>query len=156
MRVNYDEKKLRDLSVLILEQENSVASDLTYSVMKAGGTVVGPATCAADADFFLDVEDIDVAIVGEFPASFKEINFAHRLEDLGIPFVFHVGQYSTAWDVIFPDVVVMQKGTAHDRIMSQLARLAEDSQSTGDFVDIDPAYVHSGYAEHAHIGSMIQ
>lgn len=128
---------LCDVRVLILEREVQVASDLTLAVSRAGGTVIGPSPSARDADDLLQSEAIDIAILGHFPANIRDLNFARKLEEHGIPIVFHVTSAANAWSAIFPDAVVMQKGASHDRIVAQLARLVEGMPRVSDFLCID-------------------
>lgn len=121
--------------ILILEPDDVIASDLTYTISRSGGQVAGPCRNSADAMIELDTDTIDAVVIGRFPAGFKDLNFAHRLEENFIPFVFHVDVATTAWSTIFPDVAVLQKGCSHTRLIAQLARLVEEQPPVPYFLN---------------------
>jgi DNA-binding response OmpR family regulator len=74
--------------ILVLEEENSLAMELTWIVEDAGYSVVGPEKSVAETSRMLAWNKIDLALLDTNIGGQKLFPVAKMLDTLGVPFVF--------------------------------------------------------------------
>jgi len=114
---------LDDMKILVVEDEALIALDLSMILEERGADVHGPCGTVEDAvdavDETLDAAILDVDLHGRsvFPV-------ADRLQEIGIPFVFHTGRYDVGTlNARYGDVVVLSKPAGDEAIVRVLAGL---------------------------------
>ena len=82
--------------VLIVEDDAFIALDIEDVLQEAGYAITGPAATVAEAIALIEADDTpDVALLDYNLGRETSIPVAHRLEELGIPFLFLSGQVSS-------------------------------------------------------------
>lgn len=78
---------LRDVRVLVVEDEFLIASELGSALAGAGARLVGPCASAREALHLLDAECVDIAVLDVLLADGDSSAVATRLHERGIPYV---------------------------------------------------------------------
>jgi CheY-like chemotaxis protein len=114
---------LKDMTILIVEDEALVALDLSMILEERGASVAG--TCGTVEEAFAAVEDkIDAAILDVDLHGRLVFPVADRLKANGTPFVFHTGRYDTAsLRERYGDVIVLEKPAGDEKIVTALASM---------------------------------
>ncbi|HET6157927.1 MAG TPA: response regulator [Dongiaceae bacterium] len=92
-----DDSELKDLSILVVEDEPVIAIDTACTVVRAGGSVVGPAYSLNEAFETIANTKLDGALLDINLRSEKVFRLADALADRGVPIVFITGEI---WPVI--------------------------------------------------------
>ncbi|WP_119304889.1 response regulator [Dongia deserti] len=94
-----DSSDLKGLSILVVEDEPVTAIDTACMIVRAGGTVVGPAHSLDQAFETVADAQVDGALLDINLRNEKVFSLADALADRGVPIVFVTGEI---WPVI-PD-----------------------------------------------------
>lgn len=85
---------MRDMRVLIVEDEILIALELRDNLRDAGATVVGPALSIAEAMRLIDSVGVTAAILDARLGAEESLPVAKRLAADGIPFILHTGNFA--------------------------------------------------------------
>jgi DNA-binding response OmpR family regulator len=115
---------LQSHRVLIVEDEIFIAAELEDIVRDAGAEVVGPAMSASEAMHLIENQEVTAAVLDVRLGSHDSLGVARRLQDAGIPFVFHTGNddkknLSTKW----PRVPIVRKPATPEELVAALVAL---------------------------------
>ncbi len=122
---------LKNLPILLVEDEVLVSMDIEFALADAGAQVVGPAgSLEAAIDVFEAHPEIagailDVSLIGEdvYP-------LAIQLSSKSIPIVFHTGHaVEDALLAQFPDAAVCVKPVPAEKLLAELGALLKTRQS---------------------------
>ena len=114
-------KPVQGRTILLVEDDYTVAMDLQSSFEEAGATVVGPVGRVDDAmGLVWDVFDIDIAVLdinlhGEFA-----FYVAQALRERGIPFVFASGYGRRGLPKAFERIPLCEKPLEYDLLAATL------------------------------------
>ena len=86
-----DTKRLSGRRILLVEDEAFVAMNLAMALQDAGAIVTGPVMRLADAVAAAEAGEHDGAILDVDLAGEDVFPAARRLDERGVPFVFHTG-----------------------------------------------------------------
>jgi CheY-like chemotaxis protein len=92
-----DSSDLKGLSILVVEDEPAIAIDTACTIVRAGGTVVGPAYSLGQAFEEIANSQVDGALLDINLRNEKVFSLADALADRGVPIVFLTGEI---WPVI--------------------------------------------------------
>ena len=114
--------------VLVVEDEMLPALEMELAIEDAGGTPLGPIDTLARGLAFLDGaegERIDVAILDVNLHGVEVFPLAERLQERGVPFLFHTGHGSREeLKDRFPDAPLCSKPVQVEVLLAEAARLA--------------------------------
>ncbi len=128
---------LDGLHILLVEDEYLIALDVETICLDHGATQVTIAGRLAELQDRSLTDGVDAAIVDLMINGVPTLNFAARLQQQGIPFIFATGHMMT--DDIrarFPHVELVEKPYSGDDLVRALAAAhrAAPSQSAGDVI----------------------
>ena len=92
-----DGSELKGHSILVVEDEPIFATETACAIVAAGGSVVGPAYCLAEAFAMTEGAELDGALLDLNLRNEKVFSLADTLADRGVPIVFVTGEI---WPVI--------------------------------------------------------
>jgi CheY-like chemotaxis protein len=92
-----DSNGLKGLSILVVEDEPVIAIDTACMIVRAGGTVVGPAYSLDEGLEAIAHAKLDGALLDINLRNEKVFSLADQLADRGVPIVFVTGEI---WPVI--------------------------------------------------------
>ena len=119
---------LAGLSVLIVEDDCIIATDLSETLHMAGAQVIGPAPTISDAIRLIDEDGIDAAVV-DFRLGAETTNLiALQLAEKSIPYFFHSGSCEEVLKV-FPGTKIIKKPSRPDEIVEAVLMCTD--QRTG-------------------------
>jgi len=94
--VDWQAQSLDTRHILVVEDDFTIASNLTKSLEKLGASIIGPANSVASAMALIEsAEKLDAAVLDIHLGSEKVFPVAQALLARGVPFVFTTG-YSQA------------------------------------------------------------
>jgi DNA-binding NtrC family response regulator len=110
---------LREIRILIVEDNVAVASNLREVLVRAGGEVIGPVNTLAQAQRAAESEVLSVAILDIDLNGLQVWPVARILESRGIPFVFHsASPLADEWR----HHVRLEKPAKHTNLIQSLAQ----------------------------------
>ena len=119
-------ERLLGKRVLVVEDESMLAMDLGFALEDEGAEVAGPSGTVSEALTLLDAElaDIDAAILDVDLHGLDVFPVARRLQEAGVPFLFHTGHATSAeLGAVFPDAPVCTKPTLPERLAEEVSHL---------------------------------
>ncbi len=114
---------LKDLRILVVEDEYFLANDLARVLTSEGADVVGPTATACEAFQLID-KPIDAAILDIKLADGQAFAIAEELARLRVPFAFATGYGPDTIPHRFQDVVRIDKPFDTRAVGSVIARIA--------------------------------
>ena len=124
---------LRDLHILVLEDEFIIALDLESLCRDHGAADV--TVCASIDELGSDPFSLpfNLAIVDVMLGGMPTLDFARQLEERGIPFVFATG-YSASEGMLrdFPDVPVVTKPFSPESVIQALSQATRRTEDLGN------------------------
>ncbi|WP_298091747.1 hypothetical protein, partial [uncultured Sphingomonas sp.] len=115
-------------TVLVIEDEYYLATDVARALQGAGAEVLGPYSSEADALAGLEGHRPDVAVVDINLGAGPSFKLAEALKDGGISFVFVTGYDEEVIPPEFEQVARLQKPIQLRQIISEVAKLAGSSE----------------------------
>lgn len=112
---------LRGMTILIVEDEPLIASDIESAVMDVSGIVLGPASTLAAAFAFAEADDLDGAIVDLHLKDDVTTHLVERLIGRHIPVIVHTGSFDPAMARRWPDVSWVSKPADIPLLVATLA-----------------------------------
>jgi DNA-binding response OmpR family regulator len=117
--------RLTGCKVLIVEDDPLIAMSLETTLCDTGAEILGPAHTVAHALKLIDASAPDAAILDYRLEKETSARVAARLNQLQVPFLFYTSFRGTiAQD--HPGVLIIDKPTEPDRLVSELERLTTD------------------------------
>ena len=114
---------LRGTSILIVEDEVIVACDLALSIEDGGGEVFGPLHSLKQALALDDLGKLDAAILDVDLSGDEVFEFADRLRERRVPFVFHTGRSDlTRLHADYPEAPIVRKPCAGMQLVRAVSR----------------------------------
>lgn len=121
-----------DRSILIVEDEYLIATDLAHQIIEDGGHVIGPALSVADGiDLLRQTIDLGGAILDVKMEDANTFDLADALTDAGVPFVFFTGYRSLSMPDRFIGVPRISKPCGWPHLKQGLAIANERLSNTG-------------------------
>ena len=120
---------LRGLSILVVEDEPMIAIDTACMIVRAGGTVVGPAHSLDEAFETIANARIDGALLDINLRNQKVFSLAERLAERDVPILFMTGEI---WPVIperFAGCARVGKPTSEAKIVAALSQAVSGSRA---------------------------
>ena len=128
--------RLRDLVVLVTEDDPVLGVDLAFALEDEGAQPRGPFRKLADAQAALDAALPDAAILDVELLDGEVFPVAERLKSAGIPYLFYTSQASTGQAAARRDgAPVLSKAKSSHEAVLRLARLVEDDTGRGPHGD---------------------
>ena len=123
---------LAGLRVLVLEDEFLIAMDVEQICRDHGAADVRIVRSLSEVEDDRPVPDCDAAILDVMLAGQSTLDFADRLAQAGLPFIFASG-YAESRDIAvrFPGVDIVGKPYSGDDLVQALARACLRSESDG-------------------------
>jgi CheY-like chemotaxis protein len=124
-----DGSEFNDLSILVVEDEPVTAVDTACSVVRAGGTVVGPAYSLDQAFEMIANAQVDGALLDINLRSEKVFRLADELADRRVPIVFVTGE---VWPVIperHAGCLIIGKPVTESKVVAALRSAIARSQA---------------------------
>lgn len=124
--------QLRDLRVLVVDDESVIALELDYLLSDAGACVVGPVGNVDDALDLARTEVLSAAVLDVRLGGQTITPVAEALAERGVPFVFYSGQVEN--DAIlqrWPHAVYVAKPAPSRVLTAAVAKLVGDRQPAG-------------------------
>lgn len=124
-------RALAGLRVLVLEDEFLIAMDVEQLCRDGGAEDVVIVRSLDELDPIVDKpRTFDVAIVDLMLSGISTLDFARRLYDLGVPFVFASG-YSDLHEIAekFPDIAIISKPYAGEDLVGAIAAAVTNRDS---------------------------
>ena len=113
---------LRGYTVLVVEDDFTMALDLQASLEDAGATVLGPVSRVDDAlELVWDVFDIDIAVLDINLRGERVYPVAEALRQRGIPFVFATGYDRASLPEAYAQIPLCEKPMEYERISATVA-----------------------------------
>jgi DNA-binding NtrC family response regulator len=107
--------------VLVAEDQTYIALDLSLAIEDAGGTVVGPASSAAEALELLATSNVEAAILDVDLLDGDCSAVVEALASRGIPIIIQTGvDLPPALAARYPDLIVQKKPCMTSRLVAQL------------------------------------
>lgn len=117
------EADLSGHSVLVVEDEYYLASDLARALQGAGASVVGPCPTEEDARSALQDQVPDAVVLDINLGQGATFNLAETLKDSGVPFIFVTGYDEEVIPGEFANVQRLEKPLQLRQIVSAVAKL---------------------------------
>lgn len=115
------EAALKDLRILVAEDEYLLAEDLRDVLSAAGAIVVGPFPTVADAIACLDAETpLDIAILDVNLRGEMIFPVAELLDARAIPFIFTTGYQQESFPERFSRAAHLEKPVAAEKVASAI------------------------------------
>lgn len=115
---------LKNISILVVEDEPFTALAIAREVEGARGIVVGPASTVSRAIELINKSDIDGAVLDVHLTDGDVAPVATQLSTLGVPFLFHCGAgLPPELKAQYPNAGVYLKPTAPCSLVKALASL---------------------------------
>lgn len=113
------------VAILLAEDEGLIALDLQLSLEDSGARVIGPFATVEDCLAACERQEFDLAIL-DVDLKGKEVYpVAERLQNAGVPFVFHTGHADRReLKKRFPTAMVCRKPTAVEDLLAPLEQQA--------------------------------
>jgi CheY-like chemotaxis protein len=122
-----------DRSILIVEDEYLIATDLAQQIIEDGGHVTGPALSVDEAfDLLRHTNDLGGAILDVKVENSNTFDLADALNDAGVPFVFFTGYRSLAMPDRFIGVPRIVKPSSWRQLKLGLVVATERLSNTGN------------------------
>lgn len=115
-------KPLRDLRILVADDELFIAMDLETTLSDAGAEVVGPYTTAADA-LRATEEPLSAAILDIRLGQETTEDIANRLAKNSVPFLFYSGQILTGAMEVHREAPLLSKPCEPRVLVEAVSRL---------------------------------
>ena len=113
--------------VLVAEDQTYIALDLSLAIEDAGGTVVGPASSAAEALELLATSNVEAAILDVDLLDGDCSAVVEALASRGIPIIIQTGvDLPPALAARYPDLIVQKKPCMASRLIAQLEFMIVD------------------------------
>ena len=116
---------LHEHRILIVEDEIAIAMDLVSIILDAGAEVVGLAMSVPEALRLIESHEITLAILDVNLGKDDSLPIAQRLDDAGIPFVFHTGNGEKLSPNPWPQAPIIKKPASPQKIMAAVAAVAK-------------------------------
>lgn len=116
--------QLRNVLVLLVEDDPLIALDLRLTLEAAGATVIGPAHSLDVASDLLAKHTIDVAVLDHLIVGGDSLPLADELCRRGLGFVFHTSHRGVI-PQRYPDVPVIDKPSRPGELVAAVKALAE-------------------------------
>ncbi len=108
---------LKDLSILVVENEFLLAINLETSMRDAGASKVEMAASLADAQLLVDKGGFDAAILDIRLMDGDSLPLAQRLIKQGVPVVIHSGHANQTHTDLVPEAVFLPKPSTPTEIV---------------------------------------
>ena len=120
-----DSPRLGGASVLVVEDDFIILSELRSGLADAGAEIVGPCRTAQDALAVIDGQPISAAILDlQLVGGRSSVAVGRELERRGIPFLFYTGQLDTKpIHAEWPGCKVISKPAPLETIMRAVAEM---------------------------------
>jgi two-component SAPR family response regulator len=113
---------LRDVAVLVVEDDYFIATDIERSLEDAGARVIGPFSRTEQAHQALETSKVAMAVLDINIAGAMVFPLAQELRDAGIPFVFVTGYDARAIPADFAAVPRLVKPIEQRELLDLLGR----------------------------------
>ncbi|MEL7198208.1 MAG: response regulator [Pseudomonadota bacterium] len=113
---------LKDLSVLVVENEFLLAINLEATMRDAGASKVEMAASLADAERLVEESTFDAAILDIRLMDGDSLPLAQRLIKKGVPVVIHSGHANHAHTALVPEAVFLPKPSTPTEIVRSVLR----------------------------------
>ena len=114
--------------VLVVEDEVLIALELSDSLVGAGAEVIGPAATVRTALRMIEHDFPTAAILDVSLDTEDSVLIAQRLTEIGIPFIFHTGNFAgRSAPSDWPHVPVVRKPAPMEIVLDTLADAIHDS-----------------------------
>ena len=138
---------LKDLSILIVENEFLLAINLEATMRDAGATTVEMAASLADAQILVDKGQFNAAILDIRLMDGDSLPLAQRLIRQGVPVVIHSGHANQMHSALVPEAVFLSKPATPTEIVRSVLR-ARGVAGAFDLPEVeikeqDPIELHS-------------
>jgi DNA-binding response OmpR family regulator len=114
---------LRDVRVLVLEDDYYLATDLQVALEAAGAHVIGPFADAVDASQALAADQPDCALVDLNLGRGISFELPHQLAQRSVPFAFVTGYDRDAIPEEFTETIRVEKPIAPHKVAEIAGRL---------------------------------
>jgi DNA-binding NarL/FixJ family response regulator len=126
---NGDIDTLRNVRVLVVEDETLVSMELVEALEGADAFVVGPASCVEDALDLIRIRQVDAAILDVELQGKPIYSAADMLTVRGVPFLFTTGHDAEILPDRFARVPISAKPAPAKNVLSKLAGVIDGSRA---------------------------
>ena len=116
--------QLKDIRILLVEDDPIIALDLCQTLEAAGATIVGPAHTVAVASDLLAKNSIDVAVLDHLIVGGDSLPLADELRRRGLGFLFHTSHRGVIPQQ-YPDVPVIDKPSQPGKLVAAVRAVVE-------------------------------
>lgn len=113
---------LKDLCILVVENEYLLAADLEATMRNAGASRVEMAASLSDAQLLADCFDFDAAILDIRLMDGESLPLAQKLIKRDVPVVIHSGHLNQAHETMMPEAVFLPKPSTPTEIVRSVLR----------------------------------